>query len=62
MNECPKHGKKLNVGSDLGLYVKDLQFDLRLDLKGQGSVPTHLRCGGVSDCYAGINRSKIFMQ
>jgi len=64
MNECLKHGKKLNVGSDLRLYVKDLRLDLRLNLKGsgQGSVPTRLRCGVVSDCYAGINRGKIFIQ
>ena len=37
MNEHPKHGKQLNVGSDfrldLGLDLKDLQLDLRLDLK-----------------------------
>ena len=37
MNECLKHGKQLNVGSesrlDLGLDIKDLRLDLRLDLK-----------------------------
>jgi len=37
VNERPKHGKQLNVGSDLrldlGLDVKDLRLDLRLDLK-----------------------------
>jgi len=36
VNERPKHGKKLNVGSDLGLDVKDLRLDLKdstLDLR-----------------------------
>jgi len=36
VNERPKHGKQLNVGSDLrldlGLDVKDLRSDLRLAL------------------------------
>ena len=30
VNECPKHGKQLNVGSDLRLDLKDLRLDLRL--------------------------------
>jgi len=33
VNERPKHGKKLNVGSDLRLDLRLDVKDLRLDLK-----------------------------